>query len=154
MESQAIGPFPQGGLDEAFGFPIRLGVIGKRKGMSDGMGFTNETKGTRAITGSVVGQDSLDPNALLAEMQKRSVEKRSRRLLFLINQDFGIAAPGMGINGDMQAFPANPSGTDAVVPVDAMTDAFNLSELFDVQVQQAARLCDFITNGMNLFLQG
>jgi len=86
-------------------------------------------------------------------MGKRPLEESGSGLLLFIREYLGVAAPGMGIDGDVQVLPADTPGTAGEVAVDSMAHSLDLAELLDVEVQESTWFGDLVTPRRFLLLQ-
>ena len=63
-----VGPFAQGGLDEALGLAIGLGAIGAGEFLADAQAATGDPEGVGAEGRTVVGDHTLDGDTQLGEV--------------------------------------------------------------------------------------
>ncbi len=59
----SVGPFAQGGLDEAFGLSIGPWCVGFGADVLDAKGFAGIAPGEGPVAGAVVGHDAFDGDA-------------------------------------------------------------------------------------------
>jgi hypothetical protein len=62
-----VGPAGKQGADEAFGFPVRLWPVGPGAEVADAEQATGERMHRRAVGTAVVGENSLDADAVASE---------------------------------------------------------------------------------------
>ena len=141
-----IGPFAQGGLDEALGLAVGLGRIRLGKEVPDAVLGAGLAEGRRLVAAAVVGHHALDGNAQSGVVGQGRLQKGDCRVLALIGLDFGIGDPGVIIDADMDAF--SPGAADAIPAVagDPMADLLDAPELLGVEVQQLAGMRPFVAH--------
>ena len=81
---------------------------------------------------------------------RRTVTESSRRLLGLVRKYFDEGRPGAGIDADVDGFVADSPLSDAVVAVDPMANGLDIAQPLGVQVEQATRFSQFITDRAHL----
>jgi hypothetical protein len=86
-----VGPFAERCLDEAFGFSIGAGRIGPGEAMLDALLEEERSEAVVAVTGTVVCQNALDPEAEAGVEGSCHVEEEHRGLVGLVGQDGGEA---------------------------------------------------------------
>jgi len=134
-----VSPFPQQGLDEAFGLAVRLRAIGTGFEQPDRSTHAQPIEGVRAVAASVIGEDSFRADAVLAIPGERPFEEASRGGAELILKDLGVSKTRCIVDADMDKFPVCPSDSLRAVSVDSMSDpTCDSCKLFHVQVQQLA----------------
>src|SRR6516165_3579278 len=83
-------------------------------------------------------------------------EKAQAGASFFIGQDFRVGDARMVVDGQMQIFPADPAGVALAGPVagDPVTDPVELAQLFDVDMDDLARMLALIAADGLSRLQG
>src|SRR6202161_1313346 len=139
-------PLAQAGLNEALGLSVGLGRVGFGAQVLDrepaqGLGVAAGSKAR-----AVVGHDALDLDAE-ASKEAQGVEQEAQAgASLLVRQDFRIGEPRVVVDRQMHIFPADPASVALADPVagDPVTDAIELAELFDVDVDDLAGSCAFV----------
>jgi hypothetical protein len=90
-----------------------------------------------------------------AEPGQRVVQEAGRAFLALVGQQRCEGQARGVVDGDMQVFPAGATlaALAGAIAGDAMSDAVDPTELFDVQVQQLARVLALVANDRRLGVQ-
>ena len=136
----SVGPFAQGGLDEAFGFAVGPWRIGAGETL-----FETETSdfsgvGSAAVAGAVVGKETLDLDPELSEEGESGEEKGDGALRALVREELGEGDAGVIIDGDVKVLPTGAAGVIALaVAGDAMAEALDAGELLNIEVDEFAR---------------
>jgi len=141
-----IGPFAQGGLDEAFGLAIGLGRIGPGADVLDGEPPQRLGVAMGAETCAVVGHDALDLDAVGFEEAQGVEEKPQAGAPRLIGEDFRIDQARMVVDGQVHVFPANAAAValPRAIAGDAMAGAVELTEFLDVDMDEFAGRVAFV----------
>ena len=141
-----VGPLAQAGLNEALGLSVGLGRVGFGPQVLD----FEPAQGRGVAAGSearaIVGHDALDLHAE-ASKEAQGVEQETQTgASLLVRQDFRIGKPGVVVDRQMHIFPADPSGLAlaGALAGDAVADAIELAELFDVDVDDLAGSCALV----------
>src|ERR1700722_20202519 len=73
--------------------------------------------------------------------KRRALKTKQAGASFFVGQDFGVGDARMVVDRQMHRLPSDPAGVALAVPVasDAVTDAIELAELLDVDVEDLAR---------------
>jgi hypothetical protein len=71
----SVGPFAEGGLNEAFRFAMGARSVGAREALAKAELVTEASKDAGAITGAVVGKQAADRDAEAGVVIGRSLEK-------------------------------------------------------------------------------
>src|SRR3954470_14093558 len=87
----SVGPFAQGGLDEALGLAVRLGRIRLGPDVLETELAAGRAEGLRAIAGAIVGHHTGNRDAEVRVVGDRRREEGDRALLFLVGD---AALPG------------------------------------------------------------
>jgi hypothetical protein len=101
------------------------------------------------ITGAVIGQDLFYPDAQLLEPEDGSAEKSHSRLFALVRENFDIGQSRGIVDTHMDKLPSHSPSSTPFISGDAMPQASNLAQFFDVQVQQLPRMVALVaTSGL------
>jgi len=138
LVSAGVGPFAQGGLDEAFGFAISAGGIRAGALMANAELATEMAEGEGLVTGAVIGEYALDANAELLIVGDGGGQEGGGRGTFLIGQDLGEGETGVIVDSDMHIIPAQAAGATAEIAMNAGADLAESAQLLDVEVKQIA----------------
>ena len=144
LVSTGIGPFAEGGLDEAFGLAVGLGSVGAGEEVAQALATAALGKELGDVAGAVVAHDGFGFDAEGAEIAERGVEELDRAVLTFIGHDPSKRDPGSVIDRDMDVFPAGAPDQIAAVASDAVAGPLDARELFDVQVDELARALAFV----------
>jgi hypothetical protein len=102
-----------------------------------------------AVAGAVIGHDGLDTDAATLEPGDRAFEKAGGGRGPFIGEDLGVRESGSVIDSDMDELPADATDLLRVVSMDAMTDAADTAQLFDVHVDELAGMLPLVpANGL------
>jgi len=120
LVGEAVGPFAQGALDEAFGLPVGLGPVGA----GELVAHTEIKAGTRKVSGSegwaVVSQQAFDLDAEARIVGDRVLQELDGAETALIRIHVGEADARMVVDRHKQAFPAGALDGLAAVAGDAV----------------------------------
>ena len=133
-----VGPFAQGGLDEALGLAVGPGRVGPGAQMPEAGVGAGVAEIVRAVGRAVVGHDALDGDAVAAEPAERAVEEGAGAGLALVGQDLAVGESGCIVDGDMEDLPAAMAAAAGAITGDAVADALDAAELLGIDVQQLA----------------
>ena len=134
--------------DEAFGFAVCLWTAGSGAEVADAEASTSERVDRRDVGAAVVGEDTLDRDAVAGEELDRPGEEADRGRGFLIVEDLGVGEAAVIVDGDVDEVPAGQAAVVTVcvaLPGSARTrcavaDAFACdlepSELLDIDVYE------------------
>src|SRR3954451_20367349 len=136
----SVGPFAQGGLDEALGLAVGLGRIGLGPDVLETEIATGRAEGLGAKAGAIVGHHTGNRDAKVRVVGDRRLEEGDRALLLLVREDLREGHAGGVVDADVDE---RPSDAPALVLTgsiagDAMADAVEATELFDIDVDQFA----------------
>lgn len=143
----AVGPLPEGGLDEAFGFTVGTRPIGFGEAVADVPGLAEATDIAGAVSRSVVGEESARDGAAVGEEAEGSLEKARGGLAPFIGENFDVGQPGVIIDADVGKLPTDASDTRAAISIDTVAWTSDASQLLDVRVKQIARGLVFVASG-------
>lgn len=99
-------------------------------------GFAPES---RAVSGPVVGHDSLDVDPSAAKGLDGTQQESGAAFLGFVRQDLDVAQAGVIVDTDMNEVP--PDSCRAMMPTfacDPVSDALNSPQFLDVDVQELA----------------
>jgi len=140
----AVGPFPESGLDEAFGLAVGARSVRTSEALANAELLAETAKVARAVAGTVIGEDVGNGDAEAGIVVDCGLQEGRRRWGFLIGQDLGESDAGVVVDGDMHVLPAGAMNAAAAVAGDATTDGVETSDLLDIEVEQIARSSMFI----------
>ena len=144
--STTVGPFPQRGLDESFGFAIGARGVGTGEALANAELAAELEKVAGAIAGTVIGEHAGDGDAEAGVVIDGSLQESRRRRRFLVRQDLREGDAGVVVDGDMHVLPAGAMDAAAAVAGDAATDSPETSDLLDVEVEEIAGSGMFIAH--------
>ena len=133
-----VGPFAQGGLDEAFGFAVGAGSVRASKAVTDAEFGASGAKLMGAIAASVVGEQAANGDAVLGVESEGGVQEGEGGVDGLIGQHAGEGEAGVIVDGDVQSLPAGELGTTATAAVAADGDLLIAGHALDVEMEQIA----------------
>ena len=116
-----IGPFSEGGLDEALGLAVGAGGVGRGEAVSDAEAAASAAEGAGAITGAVVGEQAADRYAEGAIVGDGGEEELDSGKATLIGQDLGEGDAGMVVDSDVEELPADGARASGLVAGNAKT---------------------------------
>ena len=100
MISSGIGPFAQGGLDEAFGLAMGSGGIGLCSDVFEAELFAGGGEGVRGIARPVIGHDPFDGDAEASVAGERGFQVGDGAACFLVGEKFSTGdARGVRLQG-------------------------------------------------------
>lgn len=120
---------------------IGSGGIGFSAQMTDSQFAAGVAEGMRAIGRAVVRHDTLYPHAMLEEAGHAGSEEGAGGVSLLVGHDAGQGDTGGIIDGHVYEVSADTTIELARPSIagNAMSDAIDSSELFDIQMQQLSR---------------
>src|SRR5713101_6613043 len=141
-----VSPFAQRGLDEALGLAVCFGGVGLGADVFELEARACPAEDPGSVTGAVVGHDTLDLDAQAGVVGDGGFEKGCSASLALVGLDLGEGDARGIVDADMDELPAAAArgGGAGLLAGDAMADAVELAELFDVDVDQLAGVLAFI----------
>jgi hypothetical protein len=131
----SIGPFAEGGLDEALGLAVGSGTVGLGGGVAESEALAGGTEGPRDVTGTIVGEDPTDAYPHASIVADRLVEEAYRRAMALVGMHSGEGNPRVVIDAHMHEVVADPIGVLATVARHPMTWLSKARQLLDVQME-------------------
>src|SRR4051812_37601035 len=143
----SVGPFPECGLDEAFGLAVGFWRIGLSANVLNAQVSASVTEGEGFVTTAVVGHDAGDGDAEAFVVSHGRQEEGNGTLGRLVRLDLGERDAGVIVDADVDELPADAATVALAGPVtgDAVTDFVETTELFDIDVDYLARSGTFIT---------
>jgi len=142
----AVGPFPESGLDEAFGFAVGAWSVRTSEALANTELLAELAKMAGAIAGTVIGEHAGDGDAESSIVVNGSLQEGGSRGSFLVGQDLREGNAGVVVDSDMHVLPAGAMDAAASVAGDATTDGLETSDLLDIEVEQIARSGMFIAH--------
>ena len=105
-----VSPFPQSGLNEAFGFAVGARSVGTSKAMADAEFLTGGAKAMGAVAMSVVGEQAANGDAVLGIESNSGTQELDGGESGLVGQHAGEGEAGVVVDGDVQGLPAGELG--------------------------------------------
>ena len=153
--SMSVGPFAERGLDEALGFAIGLGSVGLGKAVLEAEGGGGGGHGVSAVAGAVIGVDALGFDAVAVEEGEGGMQESDGTARGLIWEELSESEAGMIVDGDVEILPAGARSVIALaISGDAVARADDAGELFDVEMDEFARLRAFVAADRQRGLEG
>src|SRR4051812_15310951 len=141
----SVGPFAQGGLDEALSLAVCLGRIGLGSDVLEAEIAAGGAEGLGTIAGAIVGHHTGDRDAEVRVVGDGGLEEGDRTLLFLVRQDLREGHSGGVVDADVDELPPDAPALALTVrspvmrwPTRSKRPSFLISELFDIDVDQFA----------------
>jgi len=133
-------------LDKAFGFAVGLWGIGLGADVLKAKPLAGSGEGFGFVAGPVVGHDALDPDAKAFVINDGGFEEGDGAAALLVGLDLGEGDTGMVVYGDMDMVPADATvtGLADTVAGDAMADAIESAQLFNVDMDEFAGMFTLI----------
>ena len=101
-----VSPFPQGGLNEAFGFAVGAVSVRTGEAVLDAELEAGGAEVAGAIAGAVIGEQAANGDAVLGIEGDGGAQKGDGGCALLVGQDAGECEAGVIVDGDMQSLPA------------------------------------------------
>ncbi len=95
-----IGPFAEGGLDEALGLAVGARGVGAGEAVADAEAAASTTEVAGAVPGAIVGEQASDADAKRAIVGVGEEKELGSGKAALIGQDLGEGDAGMVVDGD------------------------------------------------------
>ena len=95
------GPFPQGGLNEAFGLAVGAGSVGTGEAVLDAELEASGAEVAGAVAGTVVGEQAANGDAVLSIESDSSVQEGDGGLALLVRQHAGEGQAGVIVDGNV-----------------------------------------------------
>ena len=127
-------------MDEALGLSIGARRIWSGADVTQGEGAAGIAKGQGSVATAVVGHYARDLDAEAFIVSDGGVEKRHGALLGVVRHDLDEGDAGGVVDADMDELPADAAimALASAIAGDAVADAIESDELFDVDVDQVA----------------
>src|ERR1700750_1045973 len=144
-----VGPFSQGGLDEALCLAVSFGRIVLGADVLEAEAAAGVTEGEGPVARAVVGHDTLDLDAQGRVVGDGGLEEGCSASLALVGLYLGEGDARSVVDADMDELPADAAciALTGSVAGDAMADLVELAELLDVDVDQFAGAVPFVSAG-------
>ena len=141
-----VGPFPEGGLDEALGLAICFRGIGFGADVLDAQVPASVAECERLVATAIVGHHARDGDAEAFVIGYGRLEKGNGAVGRLVGLDLRERDAGMIVDADVDELPADAAAVAlaGAVAGDVVADALETAELFNVDVNDLARLLAFI----------
>lgn len=146
-----ICPFTERGLDEAFGLSIGFGRVGFRLDVAQAELLARIAEVMGFVTGAVVCHDACDGDTHACVMGDRSLQEGDRADGRFVRLHLNEGQPRSVVDTNMGELPAETlattTSTALAFPVSGypMSNAVDAAEFFDVDVDQFAGMCTFVT---------
>ena len=134
----SVGPFAQGGLDEAFGFAIGLRRVRASATVFDAHLETSLAKVMGAIATAVIGEQSADGDTVAGEEVNRIPEEGDGGMGLLIGEDASEGHAGVIVDSDMQGLPTRMFLLPTAAAIAAPNDLLEAGHAFDVEMEEIA----------------
>ena len=123
-----IGPFAEGGLDEALGLAVGARSVGAGEVVADAEAAASATEVGGAITGAVVGEQASDADAQRALVGLDEEEELGSGRAAFIGQDLGEGDAGMVVDGEVDELPAGGAGASGLIAGNAVTGVLEAAD--------------------------
>src|SRR5712664_4792178 len=130
-----VNPFAEGGLDEAFSFPVGARCVGARKVMAKAELQASLAESARAVAVAVVGEQPA--NAQSGVIGHGSVKKSNCGSAGEVGQDLGDGHAGVIVNGDVEILPPTMM-LPAPAPIGSNDHFSKTAQMFDIEMEQIA----------------
>ena len=143
----SVGPFAQGGLDEALGLAVGFRSVEAGEAVPEAEGGDLGGHGAGAVGGTVVRVDALDADAEFFEEGQGGVEEGDDTACGFIREELCEGDARVVVDGDVEVFPACAAGVIALaVTGDAVARAHDASEFLDVEMEEVARMLALVAD--------
>ena len=133
-----VGPFAQGGLDEAFGFAVGLRRVRSSAAVFETHLETSLAKLVGAIATAVIGEQGANGDAMASEKVNGFLEKGDGGMGLLIGEDLGEGHARVVVDRDMQSFPSRMFVLTTAAAVPAPNDLLEAGQALDVEMEKIA----------------
>jgi len=133
-----VGPFAQGGLDEAFRLAVGAGSVGTGEAVLDAELEASGAELSGTIAGAVVGEQAADGDTVLGVEGNRVAQKGDGGFALLVGEHAGKGESGMIVDGDVQSLPAGELRAAATTTIATNGDLLIAGHALDVEMQQIA----------------
>src|SRR5690606_14386391 len=117
-----VGPFPERGLDEAFGLAVGLWRVRPGADVLEAELAAGPGESPCPVAGTVVGHDAADGDAEACVVGDRGLEKGDGTLLPFVRQDLREGDTRSIVDADVDEFPADTAARGLAIAGDAMAD--------------------------------
>src|SRR5271165_1225168 len=148
-----VGPFADGGLDEAFSFAVGARGVEARADGLDAEFVAAGDEAARAEAGAVIGHHPANGNAQAGKVSHRLAQEFAGGDSLFVWQQGGEGDAGVVIDGDIEELPSGATGFVLGISGEAMAGFGDASQLFDVAMQQVSRGGMLVTKDGNGWLQ-
>jgi hypothetical protein len=146
-----IGPFTSDGLDEALGLAVGLGAIGFGKAVFDAELLAGGGEEFGAISGTAIGQDALDSDAVSLVEADGLVEGVEDAGDLFVGPEAGESKAGVIVDGDVQRFDAGAWVALGAITGGPNAGACETAQLLDVEVEKLTRRSAFVAQDWGLW---
>jgi hypothetical protein len=119
---EAVGPFPEKGLDERFGLAVGLWPSWSGVAAFDREVGAGVTPGEGAVAVAVVAEDPLDRDPALGVPGDGAAEERDTIGRGLAREQFGVGEPRVVVDREVDVLPAGSPVAIEPVAVDPLSD--------------------------------
>src|SRR5487761_1309941 len=148
-----VGPFADGGLDEALRLAVGAGSVDAGADMFDIEFPAGEGEAMGIEARAVIGHDAPHLDAEPGEVSHSLVQETCRGSGFFIRHHGGEGDAGVVVDGHIEELPAGAAGFVLGIAGDAMAGFDDAGQLLDVDVQQVSRGGVFVAHDGDLGLQ-
>jgi hypothetical protein len=141
-----IGPLPSNGLDETFGLAIGLGPVGTGEAMLEAELAAGLGEEPGAISGTAVGEDTLDADAMSLVEVDGLLESGQDTGSFFIREERSESQTGMIIDGDVEGLDAGARITVGAIAGGADAGLVKTAQFLDIQMKELARSGPLVAN--------
>jgi len=146
----SVSPLASESLDEAFGFAIGLGPVGTSEAMLKAQLAAGLGKEFGAISGTAVGEDALDGDAMSFVEVDGQVESGQDAGDFFIGKQRGKSEARVVIDGDVEGLEAGAGITMGTIAGGADAGLVKAAKLFNIKMKELTRSGAFVTNDWGL----
>ena len=133
-----IGPFAQGGLDEALCLAVSSGRVGSCAAVVELHLLAGVAELAGAVAGTVVGEQGADADAVAGEELDRRVQEADGGIGLLVGQHARKGHTGVIVNGHVQGQEAGMFLFAAQPPIAAQANLGEARHPLDIQVNEVA----------------
>ena len=112
-----VSPFPQGGLNEAFGFAVGAVSVRTGEAVLDAELEAGGAEVPGAIVGAIVGEQAANGDAVLGVEGEGGAQEGDSGWGLLVGQHAGEGEAGVIVDGDVQSLPAGEPRASAPTAV-------------------------------------
>jgi len=148
-----VGPFPDGGLDEAFCFSVCSWSIDSGSDVSCVEGVTLFFEAIGEEAGSVIGHDAAQADVVLSEVSCCLAKKKACRDRLFIGHHGHVGHAGVVVDGDVEELPASAASLVLGIAGDAVSGLVDAGQLLDIDVQQVSGTYMFVPVGRQFWFE-